>query len=60
MQVLAAALEPDRMAQPKPHAVSRAKTMELGPEFALPPGVSGPFANPRPSIVLHGCQQPRA
>ncbi len=60
MQVLAAALEPDRMAQPKPHAVSRAKTMELGPEFALPPGVSGPFANPRPSIVLHDCRRPRA
>ena len=51
MQVLAAALEPDRMATPKPHAVDQAKTMEIGCDFTLPPGVGGPFANPRPSIT---------
>lgn len=51
MQVLAAALEPDRMTAPKPHMVDHAKTMELDRDLILPPGVGGPFATARPSIA---------
>lgn len=51
MQVLACALEPDRMAAPKAAAVSHAKTMEIDRELVLPPGVSGPFAASRPPLA---------
>lgn len=62
MQVLAAALEPDRMSAPKPHVVDRAKTMELDADLILPPGVGGPFAHARPSVsaVNGGSRQPAA